>query len=56
MRALNTRDNQYFQAAQTKFLRPLTGFTKLDHQENGNIKERLQVGNTVKHIRHYEEH
>jgi hypothetical protein len=31
---LSKRDKQRLEAAQNKFLRPLLGFTKLDHQRN----------------------
>jgi hypothetical protein len=47
MWVLNTRDNQRLEAAQIKLLRPLLGFTKLDHQRNTDIRERLHVKNIM---------
>jgi hypothetical protein len=35
------------------FLRQLLGYTKLDHQRNVNIRERLKVQNIVKEIQTY---
>jgi hypothetical protein len=43
----NYTGKQRLQAAQIKLLRPLLGFIKLKHQRNTDIRERLQVQNSV---------
>jgi hypothetical protein len=39
MFALNKRDNEHFEAAQMKFLRPQLGFTKLDNQKITDVSK-----------------
>jgi hypothetical protein len=51
---INKRDAQKLEAAQMSFLRPLLGFTKLDHQRNSNIHKKLEVYNTVEDIKLYQ--
>jgi hypothetical protein len=51
MLVLNTRSNQSVEAAQMKVLRPLLGFTKLDHQMNTGIKEKLHVKIIMEYMR-----
>jgi hypothetical protein len=41
------------EAAQMRFLKPLSGFTRLDHQRNADIREKFQVLNIVEEIRKY---
>jgi hypothetical protein len=38
------------------FLRPLLGFTWLDHQRNADVREKLQVLNIGEEIKEYQEH
>jgi hypothetical protein len=47
---LNKRDNQRIEVAQMKFLKPLLGFIKLDHQRNTDISEKQQLQNIVEEI------
>jgi hypothetical protein len=37
-----------------KFLRPLLGFTRLDHQRNSDIRKKLEVDNIVEDIKLYQ--
>jgi hypothetical protein len=37
-----------------RFLRPLLGFTRLDHQRNSDICQKLEVGNIVEDIKLYQ--
>jgi hypothetical protein len=37
---INKRDAQKLEAAQMRFLRPLLGFTRLDHQRNSDIRQK----------------
>jgi hypothetical protein len=39
---LNRRDNGKLEAAQMCFLRPLLGFTRLDHQRNADFLENFK--------------
>ena len=39
--------------AQMRFLRPLLGFTRLDHQRNSDIRDKLKVNNIVEDIQSY---
>jgi hypothetical protein len=48
---INKRDAQKLQAAQMRFLRPLLGFTRLDHQRNSDIRQKLEVDNIVEDIK-----
>jgi hypothetical protein len=41
------RDAQKLEAAQMRFLRPLLGFTRLDHQRNSDIRQKLEVDNII---------
>jgi hypothetical protein len=41
------RNAQILEAAQMRFLRPLLGFTRLDHQRNSDIRQKLEVDNIV---------
>jgi hypothetical protein len=54
MFVLNGRHQRRLEAAQMKFLRPLLGFTKLDHQRNAEIRERPHVQNIVEDICDYQ--
>jgi hypothetical protein len=51
---VNNRDEQRLEAAEMSFLRPLLGYTKLDHQRNINIREQLKVQSTVEVIQTYQ--
>jgi hypothetical protein len=51
---LNRRDTGKLDAVQMRFLRPLLGFTRLDHQRNADIREKLQVLNIVEEIQKYQ--
>jgi hypothetical protein len=51
---LNRRDTGKLEAAQISFLRPLSGFTRLDHQRNANIREKRQVLNIVEEVQKYQ--
>jgi hypothetical protein len=51
---INKRDAQKLEAAQMKFLRPLLGFTRLDHQRNLDIRQKLEVDNKVEDIKLYQ--
>jgi hypothetical protein len=51
---LNRRDTGKLEAAPMRFLRPLSGFTRLDHQRNADIGEKLQVLNIVEEIQKYQ--
>jgi hypothetical protein len=51
---LNKRD-KFLETAQIKYLRLLLGFTKLDHESNTDVWERLQVENIVEDKRDYQE-
>jgi hypothetical protein len=55
IRILNRRDTGKPEAAQMRFLRPLLGFTRLDHQRNADIREKLQVLNIVEEIKKYQQ-
>jgi hypothetical protein len=50
---INKRDAQKLEAVQMRFLRPLLSFTRLDHQRNSDIRQKLEVDNTVKDIKLY---
>jgi hypothetical protein len=47
---VNKRDAQKLEAAQTTFLRPLLGLTRLDRQRNSDIRNRLKVDNILEDI------
>jgi hypothetical protein len=47
---LNPKETHKLEVAQMHFLRPLLGFTRLDHQRNSNIRERLKATNVVEEI------
>jgi hypothetical protein len=51
---INKREAQKLEAAQMRFLRPLLGFTRLDHQRNSDIRQKLEVDNTVEDIQLYQ--
>jgi hypothetical protein len=51
---INKRDAQKLEAAQMRFLRPLLGFTRLDHQRNLEIRNSLKVDNIVEDIKQYQ--
>jgi hypothetical protein len=55
IRILKRRDSGKLEAAQMRFLRPLLGFTRLDHQRNADIREKLQVLNAVEEIQKYQQ-
>jgi hypothetical protein len=50
---LNQRDRTRLEAAQMKFLRPMLGLTRLDHQRNEEIREKLKVKSIVLEIDEY---
>jgi hypothetical protein len=52
---LNRRDTGKLEAAQMRFLRPLIGFTRLDHQRNADIREKLQDLNIVEEIQKHQQ-
>jgi hypothetical protein len=51
---INKRDAQKLEAAQMRFLRPLLGCTRLDHQRNSDIRQKLEVDNIVEDIKLYQ--
>jgi hypothetical protein len=51
---INKRDAQKLEAVQIRFLRPLLGFTRLDHKRNSDIRKKLEVDNTVEDIKLYQ--
>jgi hypothetical protein len=51
---INKRDAQKLEAAQMRFLRPLFGLTRLDHQRNPEIRNSLKVDNIVEDIKQYQ--
>jgi hypothetical protein len=51
---INKRDAQKLEAAQMRFLRPLLGLTRLDHQRNPEICNSLKVDNIVEDIKQYQ--
>jgi hypothetical protein len=52
---LDRRDTGKFEAAQMRVLRPLLGFTRLDHQRHADIREKLQDLNIVEEIQKYQQ-
>jgi predicted deacetylase len=51
---MNKRDTQRLEAAQMRFLRPLSGHTRLDRQQNKDIRKTLKVTNIIKEIQQYQ--
>jgi hypothetical protein len=51
---MNKRDIRRLGAAQTRFLRPLLGYTRMDRQRNEDIRKTLKVTNIVKEIQQYQ--
>jgi hypothetical protein len=51
---LNKKECQQLEAAEMKFLRSLLGLTRLDHQRNATIWEKLKVEHTVHEIQNYQ--
>jgi hypothetical protein len=51
---INKRDVQILQAAQMRFVRPLLGLTRLDHQRNSDTCNRLKVNNILEDIISYQ--
>jgi hypothetical protein len=50
---LKQRDRSRLEAAQMKFLKPMLGLTRLDHQRNEVIREKLKVKSIVLEIDEY---
>jgi hypothetical protein len=50
---LKQQDISRLEAAQMKFLRPMLGLTRMDHQRNEVIREKLKVKSTVSKIDEY---
>ena len=51
---LKKREEQRLEAAQMKFLRQLTGITKLDKEKNQCIRKKTGAQNIAKEIRQYQ--
>jgi hypothetical protein len=54
VRTINKRDAQKLEVVQMRFLRPLLDLTRLDHQRNSDILNRLKVDNISEDIISYQ--